>query len=126
MHYVLKLLILLSGAFVFWCVAENFLVQEKSERRRTPQQVRQEIAEVMGEFLSLNVLTLTTKAQVQQELCKQIRSIAENDKDSFFKKSSLRDLQGILKMARHEKDRYEKEIALDKRFLATLRSHTTY
>ena len=38
---------------VFWCMAENFLVSEKPERRKTPHSFKQEIIELMGDLLEL-------------------------------------------------------------------------
>ncbi len=127
MHHLFKILIVCSSLCIFWCgapgEAESFLIQEKPERRKAPQQLRQEIAEIMGDILELESEYVATKGQIQQELCKHIRSIAENDKKSLFKTASSRELQHIIKMLRQEKERCEKELVRDKRFLTSLRSN---
>ena len=96
MRYLIKLLILLSSVFIFWCIAkqaneqmksdtESFLIADEPQRRKNPSQVRQDIAQIMGEILELESACIAIKAQIQQELCKHIRSIAENEAESVFK-----------------------------------------
>lgn len=123
MHRFIKLSLFCISTAVFWCMAENFLVSEKPERRKTASQLRQEIVELMGDVLELESAYVETKGQIQQVLCKHIRSLAENDKKSSFAKAPLCDLQQSLKMLRQEKSRYEKELAHEKRFLAQLRAN---
>ncbi len=123
MRYFLGALCLGISFFMCWCFAESFLVQEKVERRKTPQHMRQEIAEILAEVMELESAYVATKGQIQQELCKHIRSIALNEKNSFFRNASLRELQNSLKLLRHEKERYEKDLVRDQRFLASLRAN---
>lgn len=126
MNHIFKLLLLVVSMAVFWCMAESFLVTEKPERRKTPAQIKQEIAESMGNLLERKIETIETIAQIQQVLCKHIRALAENDKNSEFKNAKIRDLQGILKTLHQENERCERELAVEKRFLSTLRSNMTH
>ena len=126
MHRYIKILLVLVSMAVFWCLGESFLVQEKMERRKTPGQLKQEIAEVLADIVEQESAAIETKAQIQQVICKLIRSIAENDTTTTLKKAKVRDLQSLLRLIRQEKERSDKERALDKRFLATLRAEVTH
>lgn len=121
-----KVLFFVFLPLAFWCAAENFLVTEKPERRKTPGQLKQDIVESMGTLLEKKIETVEIIAQSQQVLCKRIRAIADNDKDSEFKNAKIRDLQGVLAMLRQENERCERELALEKRFLASLRANITH
>jgi len=120
-----KMLIIIASMGFFWCLAESFLVPDKAERRKTPSQLKQDIADSLGTLLEKKIELVQTITHIQQVLCKQIRAIAENDRNSEYKNAKVRELQSRLAHIRQENERCEKELALEKRFLSALNANIT-
>lgn len=119
---LLKILLLLFCMGAFWCFADNFLVTEKPQPRRTTHKIKQEIIDQMGSLLELESDVLAVKAKVQKMLCQQIRAFAEGDKKSSLVRAHFAELQRILTMLKQENTRQRKELAAEERFLASLTS----
>lgn len=130
MRYLIKLFIALTSVIIFWCIAhqgkpESFLVTEEPKQYRKPGQVRQESAQIMADILELESGCIAVKAQIQQLLCKHLRAVVENNKESFFGNKPLSDVQTIKKKLLQEKARCEKELEQNKQFLLSLQANMT-
>ena len=110
----LLIVVLCVGA----CVAESFLVKEKP-RRRTRQQLKQEIIQRMGSLIEQSSVSLEKEAQIQQKLCKELRTALEG-KSSVLNRASIKDLHQRIADLQHEQQRRIQQQATQERFLAAL------
>lgn len=109
MTKLLKIIFLLTSMAAFWCFADNFLVPEKPLGRRSVQQMKQDLVELMADIIEADSVLIQKKASIQEVLCAQMRSYARGDKKSFIAGASMADLQKAVKLLRDEKARQVKE-----------------
>lgn len=106
----LKIIFLLTSMAAFWCfAADNFLAPEKPAGRRSVQQMKQELVELMADIIEGESALIEKRASIQQVLCAQMRSYARGDKKSFIGGASMGDVQKVVKLLRNEKARLVKE-----------------
>lgn len=105
----MKIALLLTSMAAFWCFAETFLVTEKPAAQRTAQQLRQELAHLMGDIIEVESELIQKNAALQQSLCAHMRSYASTERKSFIGRASTKELQSALKLLKSEKARLLKE-----------------
>lgn len=113
----LFVLIVFCAGFMFWCGAENFLASPGPAKRRSCNQIRQDIGQFLADILQKESKLIEKKAQLQQALCNRVGELIENDKKSFFAQASAQELQLCLQKLKSICETQEKEFAeLDKSF----------
>ncbi len=98
-----------------WCLAENFLVKKRP--RKTAQQVKQELVQLMSDLVELKSRAIELEAQVQQRLCQDIRQSLDGSKKSV---RSLKQLQELLISFSAERERLLAHARSQKRLLSTI------
>ncbi len=102
------LLLCLGISGVGWLLAESFLAAPL--RRRSMQQIKQDIVELFGAIIEKESKSIELKARVQQEACLRIRTLAENDKKSFFARASSAELQAYVQRLKKAHDALDQEV----------------
>lgn len=122
-HYLTKSHGIALGLFLIgagWCTADTFLVPEKPSSRRTRQQLKQEIAQLMGVLIEQSSISLEREAQIQQKLCREVRAAVEGT-DSSLNKGTVKDLEGLLLELKKEHRRRTDLLIAQQSFLALLK-----
>ncbi len=99
--------------------AESFLVDKKPVRRRTRQQLKHEITELMGSVIEQSSQSLEKEAKIQQKLCKELRASVEGSK-GMLSRASQKDLQQMVASLRKEQQRRAEQLVVQNAFLANL------
>lgn len=105
----MKIALLLCATAAFWCFADNFLAPEKPVARRSAQQMKQELVELMGDIIETESALIGQRAALQKKLCTHMRAYAHGEKKSFVARASVHELQRVIKVLRAEKDLLLKE-----------------
>jgi tRNA C32,U32 (ribose-2'-O)-methylase TrmJ len=124
-NYYTKLVLLLTFAFAFWCVAEDFLVTHPHAKRKSLSQIRQEIVETLASLVQQESKSIELQAQVQQLLYKYIEELAQGEKKSFFATASRDQLLKYLQVLNERKSLNEREHTALMKFLETARNART-
>lgn len=111
------MLCLVVGA---WCLADSFIIKEKPATRRTRQQMKQEISQLMASLIEQSSLSLEREARIQQRLCKEVRTFVEGTQDSMLNKGSIKDLEHLQAGLNKELRRRTEQLAAQNSFLDSL------
>lgn len=123
MKYYVKIGVMVAVFISFLCLAESFLVTQKPVRKKTPAHLKQDIIESMGVLLENHAALITLQGQIQLELCRHIKSLAEQDKTSFFKMASVQELQKVLTTVDQANEQCKNELHQHRLLLSSLKSY---
>ncbi len=104
-----------------WCLADSFILKEKPPARRTRQQMKQEISQLMGSLIEQSSISLEREARIQQRLCKEVRTFVEGTQDSMLNKGSIKDLEVLYSELKKELQRRSDQLTAQNTFLASLK-----
>jgi len=70
------------GAFLLMitsCLAESFIIQEKSKKRTNVNHLKQEIAQSMGTLIESSATSIELEAKIQQRVGKELRALIDGE-----------------------------------------------